>query len=182
MRDVQENKERENGNTVNSEKTKTTNQRQTHIHSRTDEQTINMSIPWGDLPCMKSDDSCRIIMQNVNGLSASYNTKSIALAAEADAISADIIGLIETNTYWKFGDVLSTTKKSWQKFFDQTKIEVSSSNIHFDSPYQPGGTMTVVGSPWASRTKTASDNTGLGRWTESEITGKNGRAVVILTG
>ena len=154
---------------------------QTRIPVEYTKNADSASIPWGDIPTLKNDDSCRIIMQNVNGLGGSYNSKSIALAAEADAICGDIIGLIETNTHWQFGDIKATTKKSWQKYFDQTKIATSSSDVHFDSQYQPGGTMMVVGSPWASRTKTSSDESGLGRWTEAEIMGKNNTAVSVIT-
>ena len=153
--------------------------RQTQLQHN--KNNTDMSIPWGDSPTFKNDDSCRIIMQNVNGLGASYNSKSISLAAESDALCADIIGLIETNTHWKYGDIQQTTKKSWQKYFNQTKLAMSSSNIHFDSPYQPGGTMMVVGSPWASRTRVNTDPSGLGRWTEAEITGKDNTIISIIT-
>lgn len=134
----------------------------------------NMNTPWGDCPSLKCDNECRLVLQNVNGLGSSYNcAKATSLAYETDSIGADVIGMVETNTYWKHNNILETTTNAWRKYFDQTKIVTSSSDVHFNSVYQPGGTMMVVGSPWSSRTSTKRDISGLGRWTEAVITGRN---------
>lgn len=140
-------------------------------------------IPWGDTPdTLKDDKCCRIIMQNVNGVRARLTTKSATMAANSKKLRADIIGLIETNADWKRGNVLINTKNEWQKCFDQTiLVKTSSSDIQFNTDYQPGGTMTIVGSQWASSTLVTSDESGLGRWTVAEINGENNRTVTLIT-
>jgi hypothetical protein len=50
----------------------------------------------------------------------------------------------------------------------------------FDTPYQPGGTATIVGGNWTGRATTESD-TELGRWSEIKIIGKERKAVRIFT-
>ena len=155
-----------------------------HTNNRTNRiiEDENMTSPWGDCPSFKSDDECRLILQNVNGLSPNYNcAKATAMAHETDLMCADIIGMVETNTFWKHSNILESTSAAWKKYYDQTKIVVSSSDIHFDTAYQPGGTMMVIGSPWSTRTQTRSDISGLGRWTEAVITGRNNKKVAIIT-
>jgi hypothetical protein len=61
------------------------------------------------------------------------------------------------------------------------QVNQSSSKKTFDTPYQPGGTMTIVRGKWAGRATTEGNDDGMGRWSEVRIAGKDGRAVRIIT-
>ena len=140
-----------------------------------------MNETWGDILTMKETNKCRMVLQNVNGLRClSDCDKTPNIAREADAYEADIIGLVETNTDWKYGTTKEMTYKHWNRYYDHIKISTSSSNLSFGSIYQPGGTMTIVASPYAGRATTFQDESGLGRWTETEIIGKDNRTVCIF--
>ena len=59
-------------------------------------------------------------------------------------------------------------------------MSFSSSDHEVEAEYQPGGTALIVGQPWSGRATTSSDPSGLGRWTEATLIGKDERKVTIV--
>jgi hypothetical protein len=137
---------------------------------------------WGDCPKIKEEGSCRMVLQNVNGLTTSYDCeKSYALALESDAIGADIIGMVETNINWRENKLTNKITNAWKERYKHVRMTTSSSDIMFDTPYQPGGTAIIVAPPWTSRATMSKDNSGLGRWTQVTLKGKNNNTVSVIT-
>jgi hypothetical protein len=78
---------------------------------------------------------------------------------------------------------MSILRRYWKK----TIFAFSSSDHryrtihHTDSEYQPGGTCTVVNNSWAARTLPSQDPSGMGRWSQISINGRDNRKVTIFT-
>jgi hypothetical protein len=138
-------------------------------------------IPWGHYP--ESDKTgCRILFQNVNGIPHSNKyAKAHALGMELDSIQADIIGLAETNLDWSTDRNINKCRSIFRNYWKQTKIGFCSSNCHTNKYFQPGGVASITTSNWSSHSTIINDPSGLGRWTETEITGKKGITVSIIT-
>jgi hypothetical protein len=103
------------------------------------------------------------------------------IAEHASEVQAAIVGLTETNLDWQHRDIRNKCRQIFQKYCNRVSMSTSSWNLRFDRPYQPGGTTTVVGSPWAGRVKVTSDTRGLGRWSISTLTGRQDSTVSIIT-
>jgi hypothetical protein len=97
-----------------------------------------------------------------------------------DSLKVDIARFAETNLDWNNYENRHSCTNIFKKYWKQTKICMSLSNLITRPYYQPGGTAMITGFPWASRAKTFTDKSGLGRWTESEITGRGNRRVTII--
>lgn len=97
-----------------------------------------------------------------------------------DSLQVDIAGLAETNLDWNNFENKNNCANIFRNYWKQTKIGMVSSNHRTNQFYQPGGVAMITGFPWASRSKTYLDESGLGRWTESELTGRCNRKVTII--
>jgi hypothetical protein len=146
------------------------------------------TIPWGDTPISKNDKICRLVFLNSNGISPQHKfSKAHIIGQEAAALQTDILGLAETNLDWEQGNTTSGCTNILRNYWKQKKIGFSSStNKNKQSgttsrSYRPGGTMMVVGFPWASRSTIKNDTSGMGRWTEAELLGKRNKKLVIIT-
>lgn len=137
-------------------------------------------ITWGEYPKEKSE--CRILFQNTNGISPSSKfAKAHMISMEAVTKSVDILCLAECNLDWKHKNTENTCTTIFKKYWTQTKISCNNSTERFGKMYQPGGVCMIVGEKWANQSKPGQDNSGLGRWTETIITGRNNKKVVIIT-
>lgn len=103
------------------------------------------------------------------------------ISEHACSIGASIVGLTETNVDWKHRDCYHQCRSIFQRYWTRIGMTTSSSDWRFGRVYQPGGTATIVGSPWAGRTKTHNDTSGLGRWSISYLTGRCNSRVAIIT-
>jgi hypothetical protein len=131
---------------------------------------------------MVPTSSCRIVLQNINGIRQSLEFADAHVISEhATEVQATIVGLTETNLDWKHRDTRNKCYRIFQKYWSRIAMSTSSSNLRFDQSYQPGGSATLVGSPWAGRVKVSSDSSGLGRWSISTLRGRNNSSVTVIT-
>ena len=153
--------------------------RQTRITDNGDDTNLL----WGDDPFHTTQPGCRFISQNTNGISKSeHYMKAHEIGEAASKINADIIGLSETNLDWKFGTVKSTVNYIFRRYWSHMKACFSSSDKNCEeSEYQPGGTALIVGQPWSGRATMTDDQSGLGRWSEATITGRDKRNVTVIS-
>jgi hypothetical protein len=125
-------------------------------------------------------DKCRIMYNNINTISYGSALADCSLLAEnAVRRVAEIVGWVETNIDWTHRDIKWDCTKIVRKAWKHAKMSVSSSTEVFDTPYQLGGTATIVGRDWAGRATIANDSE-LGRWSEIRLEGKANKAVSII--
>ena len=85
------------------------------------------------------------------------------------------------NTDWAWKDIKATTTNILRRYFSRTTFAHSSSAIQFHSPFQPGGTMTIAGGKWGTRSTPSSDPRAMGRWSAITIVGRIERRVTIFS-
>jgi hypothetical protein len=135
---------------------------------------------WGDFMSHETD-KCRVLYNNVNTISYGSALADCSLLAEnAVRKGAEIMGWVETNIDWTHRDIKWNCTNIVRKAWKHANMSVSSSTEMFDTPYQPGGTATIVGGAWAGRATTANDSE-LGRWSEVRLEGKANKVVRIIT-
>jgi exonuclease III len=139
---------------------------------------VNENKTWGDDPKL-GKKGCRILFQNINGMCTRHKAYTIKKAIQE--LEIDIVGMAETNKDWNNEQLKSRCKSIFKEYWKPTRIGMTSSEHRFDSDYQPGGNMMITGYPWASQTTIRKDESGLGRWVESEISGGNGKKVTVVT-
>ena len=137
----------------------------------------NTNITFGDSINQPPLSACRILFQNINGM----QEKAHDIGARAKELHIDIIGLVETNTDWAWKDIKATTTNILRRYFPRTTFAQSSSAIQFQSPFQPGGTMTIAGGKWGTRSNPSSDPRAMGRWSAITIIGRLERRVTIFS-
>jgi ribonuclease HI len=136
---------------------------------------------WGDIP-IADHNTCRVVMQNVNGIKGEHDFASAHNIAEhIQQIEGNIIGMIETNVDWKSKGAQKTCNNIFRKYWTRISVAVSSSDRRQGSVYQPGGTYSLVTSPWAARSISGKDSSGLGRWSTITIMGRSNRQVTFIT-
>jgi hypothetical protein len=139
------------------------------------------SLLWGDM-MVTGKKHCRIVFNNVQGLVTANNGIEISeIGKEVMANEVTILGMSETNRNWRNTRFANDVKRRFRDFWKMTCIAMSSSTEHGGRIYQPGGTMTVVGEPWACRAKAAKPESNMGRWNEIMITGRKGKSVMLIT-
>jgi hypothetical protein len=136
---------------------------------------------WGNDMQLDSEH-CRILYNNCRGIQQESNfAKCHEIGDTVNEMNVDILGLAETNLDWSNHETDNACDSIFRKHWGPTKVNKSSSDVTFNSPYQPGGTMTMVRGKWAGRTRAEGSDGGLGRWSELRMEGKEGRAVLIIT-
>jgi hypothetical protein len=142
---------------------------------------INTDELWGDTP-MLPVEMTRIVLQNINGIRQQGEFADVHTISEyATSVQATIVGLTETNVDWKYRGTRAACKKISQKYWQWVNISTSSSDHQFDRVYQPGGTATIIGSPWAGRSQSSMDSSGLGRWSALQLVGRMHSKVAVIT-
>ena len=64
------------------------------------------TIPWGDEISGQETTGCRFLCQNVNGISnTDHLSKAHEIGEAARDFGVNILGLIETNVDWSYGDI-----------------------------------------------------------------------------
>jgi hypothetical protein len=136
---------------------------------------------WGDTMNARTKQ-CRVVFNNVQGISMAHEGIEISeIGKEVMENDVTILGMCETNRNWRDERAKYEVKRRFREFWLMTSIAVSSSTEHGDRPFQPGGTMTVVGEPWACLAKAAQHESDMGRWNEIVISGRKGTSVMIIT-
>lgn len=136
---------------------------------------------WGDA-MTKRTKQCRVVFNNVQGISTAHDGIEISeIGKEVMENDVTILGMCETNRNWRDERAKNEVKRRFREFWLMTSMAVSSSTEHGDRPFQPGGTMTVVGEPWACRSKAAQHESDMGRWNEIVISGRKGKSVMVIT-
>jgi hypothetical protein len=121
-------------------------------------------------------------MQNVNGIKGEHDFASAhEIAEQITNIEGTVVGLIETNVDWKSKGSQKQCNNIFRKYWTRISVASSSSARRQGGIYQPGGTYSLVTSPWAARSISSSDKSGLGRWSLLTIMGRSNRKVTFLT-
>ena len=132
-----------------------------------DQVNNEVNLLWGDYPSTELS-TCRIHLQNVNGISARNNfSDAHDIGSAADEIGVNILGLSETNTDWKARNTQNDVRSILKRYWKYTKTSFSSSDHRFETDYQPGGTIMIIGQPWAGRATMGADDS-----TEATLLGK----------
>jgi hypothetical protein len=147
----------------------------------TDEELAPAAPAWGDY-MSEYTPHCRLLYQNVNGLDYKNDFCDGHLLGEAiKENNVDILGMVETKVDWTKEKTTAPLKTNLRKHLLQVQLSTSSSDVTFDTPFQPGGTATLVRGEWSGRTRAHCDPSGMGRWSEVEIMGKDNTSVRIIT-
>jgi len=136
---------------------------------------------WGDLP--SSDPAIfRVLSKNVNSLSTKDHNLQWRGAIQAMIdLDAHVICLQEPNTNWT-DNLIQPIYRLFQKAFMHAKLVYSASIDKPQTTHQPSGTFMAITGCYAARVlTTGTDNTGLGRWSYSELTGRNGRRFILIS-
>jgi hypothetical protein len=145
------------------------------------EKTTEHTVTWGDYPSSNKKNT-RLLFQNINGIRrANKCSKAHIIGMSLDSLKVNIAGLAETNLDWNNYENKNSCTDIFRNYWRQTKIGMTSSHHRSNQFYQPGGVAMITGFPWSSRSKISCDPSGLGRWTESEISGRNNRKIVVIS-
>ena len=148
----------------------------------TSDTPLERNNAWGDEPLPKTNDMIRLYYQNINGVQSTSNwNKWRDIIHEISANQVDILGLVETNINWNPArnkqalNVLRTQHKH-SILLNATSDEISKSF------HKPGGaSLAILGNAISTISEKHTDETGLGRWVYTILTGKNHRKIVIIT-
>jgi hypothetical protein len=136
---------------------------------------------WGDY-MRKETEHCRFLFQNVNGISRKNGYEEVHKIGEsAKENGVGILGLAETNKDWHHQGTRQECSAILRQYCIDSVHNVSSSSERSKSAYQPGGTLTVVGEPWASRAEVMETDKELGRWNTVLLNGQHGEKVAVVT-
>jgi hypothetical protein len=129
----------------------------------------------------KAENTTRLISLNVNGICRGDDYQDVLEMAQAfKTSSVDLTTLRETNLDWRSAAQNKVYEK-FQQVYHQTRLSTSSSTIHYNTIYQPGGTLTIATDKSAGRVTGVGNDKEFGRWSYIEILGKHGRKVILVT-
>jgi exonuclease III len=124
-----------------------------------------------------------VVLHNVTGFTQPGNyADSGEVGAYMASHNVHFKGCVETNVNWRKFKVYSNVSKHVNKTLRGTKIQTSCSPIGYKGNWQPGGTATFIHPDWAPQASTlGADPSNDGRWSYVTVTGKDGKAVTIIT-
>ena len=129
----------------------------------------------------KPDSTIQLVLQNPNGFSREHDCFSFQLALDQlKSISADILLFPETNINWSDFQVRQATNRHCRNTFRFSKQVYSHSQLVFDTPYQPGGTTTIITDNLVSRFLSSSTDAQLGRWSITHLSLARQQTLTIL--
>jgi hypothetical protein len=157
-------------------------ERQTRLDEESRPSTDNYD--YGDsLFVRPNSEETRIFFQNVNGISGRdewQDAREIGYMARQQWIS--ILALAETKIDWKKGKAKRQCLQALKSFWTAAKIGTASSMLDFESIYQPGGVLQLIGNEWSSRVvRTEEDPKRMGRWIGMTLQGKQGQAITMIS-
>ena len=138
--------------------------------------TPDSNLLWGDPIETKLENTCQIILQNINGISKSTDYSEMQTISEnIHNYKVDILGLMETNLNWNSSNCHRVKSILWN-FSNNSFLSTCSKSMRGPTSYLPGRTAT-----WSGRASSGSDPTEMGRWSEINFKGKYGNGVTIIT-
>ena len=125
----------------------------------------------GDSILQKPSNTTRIVLQNPNGFSCENDLFSFHLALEnLKSVSADVLLFPETNLQWSDYNITQSANRHRRTTFQFSKQVNSHSQLHYDTPYQPGGTTSFITDNLIGRYHSSTSDTTLGRWSVIHMT------------
>jgi hypothetical protein len=129
--------------------------------------------------------STKIFFQNINGLRFSNHTNRWQQHLEMMKERViSISGLAETNTNWKFRDIVKRITQGARTMFPNSVTTLSSNQFQPPTPsaYQPGGCLQIATSHWSGRIiATITDKKSMGRWAGHTYRPKESHTISIIT-
>ena len=96
------------------------------------------------------------------------------------SINADILLFPETNIAWNQYDVQKLAQEYRRNTF-QFSRQISSNSTHtYDSPYQPGGTCSIITNNLVGRYHSSMSDLELGRWSVTTLNIRDNRKLSII--
>ena len=138
--------------------------------------------PWGDqITTEKPEETTRIYCQNVNGIRLEKDGGQFKeLCSIHQEVQADILCIQEHNLDTTQYDVRTTLQQTAKKYWQRSRLTISSSPITFSSTWKPGGTAILsTGSITGRIIATGADEWG--RWSYHTLQGQQRRQVTIIT-
>ena len=96
------------------------------------------------------------------------------------SVSADILLFPETNIHWSDYNIIQSTNRHRRNTFNFSKQVNSHSQLHYDTPYQPGGTTSIITDNLIGRYHSSSSDMVLGRWSVIHLTLPNDTILTIV--
>ena len=135
----------------------------------------------GDPITSKHPDSIRFVLQNPNGISTNESCFEYQLCLhQMNSVFADIILLPETNLLWKDYTIFNATTNYHRNLFTHSRQNTSFSSRHYDSPYQPGGTCSILANGIVGHYHSSTHDSILGRWNIINLNISGGRVLSII--
>jgi hypothetical protein len=132
--------------------------------------------PFGDNIEHNSDYEC--LFHNINGIKDDANWTQINETMRELQVTG--FGFAEINATCR-GSALQKWNNITRKTFKHSRTSTSESDIVYDNPYKPGGTLTTIVGKWQSRvSERGSDASGLGRWSYIRLS-SNKKNIMIVT-
>jgi hypothetical protein len=143
---------------------------------------LRTNVVYGhDMTLPKPDNTTRLIGLNVHGIRSGDDYQDVLETAQAcKTSSVDMAAFSETNRDFR-SSVPGKIYDKFQRVYHHTKISTSSSEIKYNTTYQPGGTLTLVTDKYTGRVTGTGSDASLGRWSYVEMLGKGGRTIILCT-
>ena len=158
----------------------TTEQQAKYMHRDADFHNA----PWEPSHSQKQPDTTRIWMTNPNGLGTNpNNTKYNSTFKYIHFKSkADIVCLAETNLRWSFLRHAATLNNRIHPHHREFRTSTSHNKQEDLGTTHRGGTCNIALDQTSHKvTKVGQDNSGLGRWSWMQVTGRNNISTRIIT-
>ena len=146
------------------------------------EGTLKANETWGENMKYKDENTCRIYFQNIRNLIIDDEWQSWTdIVDKMNTYSVDIFGFVEPNVNWTPKLNAEAAKIGRRINKNRFIMQTSSSEEFSSSLSKRGGTLLCTTQKMTGRfTNKSSDQTGLGRWTTTSITGRNQRMIIII--
>ena len=151
---------------------------------------IDIECSYGSSFLHRNPDTIRIFFQNTKGLTYSATGEDYDYYLTCtQSIGADLIGMSETNTAWQHPHLRNLFTSRARRHFSSIKASFSSPSPAIDpvpekETFQSGGTVTLSTGALVPMIygDTITDPTGLGRWSDQTIRGRNNKLFSTITG
>ena len=136
----------------------------------------------GDQIKEKPTNVFRVVGQNANGISPRNDfQKWNEILQSTITHEIDALCLSETNVEWRHPITASKIPAITKRFFNHSRLTTTTSSVKFERIFKPGGAATLITNEWTSRILNCEpDNSGLGRWTTTTMTGRRHKKLAII--
>ena len=142
---------------------------------------IDENYALGDSIYEKDPSSLRFVLQNPNGLSYQESCFEYELClAQMNSVSADVIMLSETNLFWKDYNIHKHTTEHRRNLHTHSRQNTSFSAKYYGTPYQPGGTCSILTDAIVGHYHSSQKDAILGRWNVINVNIAGGKVLSII--